>query len=118
MSASVRQRLLRIWLLGGGELRLIETGDALIHAVADCLEEMGVLIVVVLIHDVRVFLFAELLHLLYELRECLGYCLDMFSRERHLHFVGRHFYIGVTTLGCTLTDFVLVCFIVRPDIYS
>ena len=51
-----------------------------------------------------------------ELRECLGYCLDVLGGERKLHFVGRHADIGITTLGFTLANLILVRLIERPDV--
>ena len=104
------------WL--GGRLWLIETGDALIHTGADCLEEMRVLIVKILIHDVRIFILVSFLHLLYEFRECLGYCLDVLGGERELHFMGRHAHLGITTLGSTLANLIFVCLVERPDVDS
>ena len=88
------------WL--GGRLWLIEAGDTLVHTGTDCLEEVRVLIVEILIHDSRVFLLVSFLHLLYEFRECLGYCLYVLGGERKLHFMGRHAHLGIATLGSTL----------------
>ena len=99
-------------------LRLIETGDTLIHTGADSPEEMGVLIIEILIHDFRVSLLVGFLHLLYEFREVLGYCLDVLGGERELHFMGRHAHLGIATLGSTLANLIFVCLVERPDVDS